>query len=234
MSFFHIPGMAADDPDLPSISDTLLAHYRADLGVTKDGSNLVSTWADQSGNSRDLTQGTASHQPLWVDDGINGKNVIRGDGVDNRLLYTPSVVSQPWHTFVVFTPITYIAYGILVTHNDADSNPGFLNSASGSSPNIYQNAGAATGNPVSATLGTDWLIHGYWSGASSYLVLNDGSQQGATNPGTNSFSGLGVHGHATGVYGNQDIAEIAIYDTEVTSSALTTLEDYFNTRYSLW
>ena len=38
---------------------------RSDLGLTLNGSN-VTTWADQSGNSRELTQGTDSRPPSEV------------------------------------------------------------------------------------------------------------------------------------------------------------------------
>ena len=39
---------------------------KADAGITKDGSDLVSSWADQSGNGRDMTQATGANQPTWT------------------------------------------------------------------------------------------------------------------------------------------------------------------------
>lgn len=46
----------------PARLSSLAAWYRADLGVTLNGSN-VSAWADQSGNGRHATQGTGAEQP---------------------------------------------------------------------------------------------------------------------------------------------------------------------------
>jgi hypothetical protein len=56
----------------------------ADMGVTYDGSNLVATWADQSGNGWDATQSTGGNKPLLVAGAWNGaKPVIRFDGVNS-------------------------------------------------------------------------------------------------------------------------------------------------------
>ncbi len=45
----------------------------------------VSTWADQSGNGNDVSQGTGASQPTWVDAQVNGLPVVRFDGVDDVL-----------------------------------------------------------------------------------------------------------------------------------------------------
>ena len=74
-------GFASNIP----VTANLRLHYRSDLGVTKDGGDLVSNWADQSGNGDDLVQATGTNQPLWVDTAMNGYPVIRADGVDNWL-----------------------------------------------------------------------------------------------------------------------------------------------------
>jgi hypothetical protein len=60
----------------------LVAWFMADVGVTKDGSNRVSNWADQSGNSRDAVQATAANKPLWMPGMVNGKPVLRFEGGD--------------------------------------------------------------------------------------------------------------------------------------------------------
>jgi hypothetical protein len=44
----------------------------AGIGVTKDGSNLVSIWEDSSPGGNDAAQVTAGNRPLWVDAAING------------------------------------------------------------------------------------------------------------------------------------------------------------------
>ncbi len=49
---------------------------KADDGVTADGSNNVSAWADQTGNYT-VTQGTGGSQPTYVASDINGKPALR-------------------------------------------------------------------------------------------------------------------------------------------------------------
>lgn len=63
----------------------LLAWYRADLGITLNGST-VSAWADQSGNGHHLTQGTATNQPLFEAAGLGGQPSVYFDGVDNFMI----------------------------------------------------------------------------------------------------------------------------------------------------
>jgi hypothetical protein len=49
--------------------------FKADAGVTYDGSNNVSAWADQSGNVRDATS-SGGNQPLYVASGQNSLPII--------------------------------------------------------------------------------------------------------------------------------------------------------------
>jgi|TARA_R100000656_G_C3931787_1_gene124970 hypothetical protein len=220
------------DASLPVITDTLLAHYRADLGVTKDESNLVSVWADQSDNGYDLLQDTAGDLPTWVASGIGGKNTIRGDGT-GTFMNAVFTKAQPYHLFVIINQISWSGSptSVIVGGIINDTHPAFIQRTS--SPQIQQNAGTATGNAISPALGVDSLIHGYWSGANSYLVLDTGAQQGATNPGTIGITALTVFGKDDSHYANVDIAEICLYATEVDGDDLTTLQDYFNLRYTL-
>lgn len=44
---------------------------RSDLGITKDGSNNVTAWADQSGSGNNATQWTALTRPTWQTNILN-------------------------------------------------------------------------------------------------------------------------------------------------------------------
>ena len=60
---------------------------KADAGITKDGSDYVSVWADQSGNGNDAVQATGASQPLWVDGQLNGEPVLRFDGSNDFMSF---------------------------------------------------------------------------------------------------------------------------------------------------
>lgn len=58
---------------------------KADAGVTKNGSDLVELWEDQSGSGNHVEQTTEANRPTWIDDLANGLPGIDFDGVDNFL-----------------------------------------------------------------------------------------------------------------------------------------------------
>jgi predicted esterase len=57
---------------------------KADAGVTKDAGNVVSAWADQSGNKMDATSPSPSARPLFVAHAVHGKPAMRFDGLQGH------------------------------------------------------------------------------------------------------------------------------------------------------
>lgn len=70
----------------PSVVATSL-WVKADEGVIKT-SNSVTSWTDFSGNSRNLTVGLEGTSPLYVENALNTKPIIRFDGNTNYLTNT--------------------------------------------------------------------------------------------------------------------------------------------------
>jgi hypothetical protein len=64
----------------------LAVWLRADAGTVINGSGL-SQWMDQSGNNRNATQSTGASQPTLVNGVINGRPVVRFDGVNDFLTF---------------------------------------------------------------------------------------------------------------------------------------------------
>ncbi|HEY4301165.1 MAG TPA: LamG-like jellyroll fold domain-containing protein, partial [Candidatus Didemnitutus sp.] len=74
----------------PSVATGLRAWYRADFGVTKDGSNAVSAWADLSGGGFHVLQtGDPSRQPEWETSAFNGHPAVTFNG--SAALVTPGL-----------------------------------------------------------------------------------------------------------------------------------------------
>jgi len=77
------------------------AWFRYGVGITVTGAG-VSTWADQSGNGRDLLQGTDTNRPA-----LQADSSILFDGVDNFLKTAGFTFNQPETVYVVFKAITF-------------------------------------------------------------------------------------------------------------------------------
>lgn len=75
---------SAPPPFSPTDIAGLKLWLKADAGVTLNGST-VSQWDDQSGNGNHASQSTASYQPTFVANQLNGKPVLRFDGSNDFL-----------------------------------------------------------------------------------------------------------------------------------------------------
>jgi hypothetical protein len=223
-------GRTAAGPPIPTTD--LATHFRADLGVTKDGSNFVSAWVDQVG-SRDLAE--ATNKPLWVASGVNGHPVIRGDGSNDLLSESDGAIDVPYHIFCVFNQVTWIEEGTLWGSNAASGSS--VSGKSGSTtPNIEFRSGGA-GAAISATLGTFFLgiVLGKSGAAANFLSLNDGTPAAGVGTTVSITTGIRLFDDGGGpTPGNFEIAEWAYYSAEQTGSALVDVKNYFNSKYSLY
>jgi hypothetical protein len=90
----------------------LLAHVGA-------GNGFVTTWYDQSGNARNLTQATAGNQPRIVISGVlqtlNSKPIIPFNGTSDFLATAASVISTDFGIFGVGNTPTGATNGVLLT-----------------------------------------------------------------------------------------------------------------------
>jgi|GEM_PF-5208505 len=86
------------------LPDNIAIWLKSDVGVVANGSNQVSQWQDQSGNDRHYSQVASTvYQPVLVEDIINGRPVLRFDGVNDWLDYTAAQGTNTESTyFIVF------------------------------------------------------------------------------------------------------------------------------------
>lgn len=89
-------------PYVPPPPAAPIAWYKADVGVTYDGSDLVSAWADQSGNSYDATVYDAGYEPLYVPNHYNSLPWIYFNpdlsNDEKKLLITPAILPLNYDT----------------------------------------------------------------------------------------------------------------------------------------
>ena len=138
----------------------LTGWWKSDIGVTADGLNRVSAWADQSGNNFTLVQGTDGLKPIYTSGVQGGLPALVFDGSDDYMRVT----------FALSQPFTVIIAGRL-SSNDASDR--FLMAGSGSltileafsqTYRMFANGTVATGN-IRSTNNTIWCMR--FNGVSS-------------------------------------------------------------------
>lgn len=226
----HLIGFGAyqDASFTPASVASLVAWYRADLGVTI--ATGVSQWADQSGNGYHMAQATGGNQPAYsASGGPNSQPCIAFTAASSHFMSSSSFasVSQPFKIFWVGKD----------TQDGTDR--GAIGETSGTRNDIWDSRNTGWGTYAGGTQQYLAVSSGSWhmfeyfqSGASSVKRL-DGSDNSAS-PGTNGFTNLnfGKSGTLTS-YATVSLAEWCLYSTAPTGSDLTNLRSYFNTRYGL-
>jgi hypothetical protein len=225
------PSGAVDPP-----ATGLLARWRADLGVTLT-SSAVSTWADQSGNGRNLTQGTAGNRPTVTAGAINGHPAIAFT-TDQFLENLSFNLSQPFSVVCVARPDTAdTTWHVIVGDATGFTYTNFAWDA-------QYSGGGTTGSwtiYAGSTLNdTSYVSPGSWSWAIGNI---DGSSSTIYQNGTLRASGDGGSLGTTGVYVSKLvdalggfgglIAEILIYDHVLSGTERTTLASYVSGQYAL-
>lgn len=214
---------------LPTDISGLKIWLKSDVGITKDGGNLVSTWADQSGEGNDEVQASGTRQPLLVDNQLDGKPTVRFDGVDNRMKAVGFVWTQPESIYIVFKQITWNnGDGIF----DGDANSGGKLQQAGSTPNLIIDAGTALGNGSTFALGSFKIATVIFNGVNSVFQEGD-SAESTGDTGSNDMNGivLGATGVGASLFGNIEIVEFIGYQGAHTAQNRTDVKAYLASRY---
>lgn len=135
------------------------------------GDGFVTTWYDQSGNTKNAAQATAINQPRIVNAGtldiVNGKTAVLGDGINDTLRNATLSLTNPVSIFTVVDKVGNTgAFGLFGT--GGGQHGCFLLSATGYS--LYQNGPSFSPDynnnnqsllvAKTATTGTNWEIYG--------------------------------------------------------------------------
>jgi alpha-tubulin suppressor-like RCC1 family protein len=212
---------------------------RGDAGVTSDVSNVVSQWADGSGNSFHAYQMYPSYGPLVVPNAASGKPVLRFDGT-NKLLDLPNFMSgkTAGEMFVVMR-----------TSATQPDWPGFMTIGTGGEPwsggsaypsqsgTITDDFGSNTqhGTPKPIQDLSQLHIYNAVSTATEWTDRVNGLLHFTTATNTVSFSSsprLGYgYGAVTSGFFAGDFAEILIFDRALSIADRKSVEAYLSSKY---
>lgn len=195
-------------------------------GVTKDGSNGVSVWA----NKLLVTASDLDHigptKPLWESDGI------LFDGDFDGMWSDAFPYEQPEMIYLVIKQITWSDYGFFF--DGIPGNTGVVEQATGTvSPNIVAYAGTESTPSGALALDTWGIVRVLFNGASSKLIVNN------EIPITGNFGALDMNGvtlakFGSGAYnGHIKIAEAIFRQVDEAAGDEALIYNYLKSKYGL-
>lgn len=216
---------------------------KSNAGITKDGSNYVGTWADQSGGGRNVTQSTQNYKPLWVNNVVNGYPVIRFAGNDDVLKTASGVRPINGTTaFTTFTVNKWISFTLTNSYqrmwwegSTSTTNGYGLYINSATTPKIKASWGSSSG--LMTDSGTEALGKWYQTittyDQSNHKMWVNGAYIGsAAKTGSNINTGvLNVGNYNTNNQGfNGDMTELLMYNRVLASSEQAQVQAYLNAK----
>lgn len=200
--------------------------YAADSLALADGT-AVSSWTDKSGATRHATQATGANQPLFKTAIVNGKPVLRFDGINDYLSLPNTVAAQP---------ITVVA--VLNSVSDAGQRAWL-----GANNVIFYKNGS---NPPAVFAGASLTGTGSISGAfhiascvlngSSSAVYLDNANVASGNGGASvpaSAITIGINGPGGGFVWSGDIAELVVFGAALTAGQLVGVHQQLAAKYAI-
>ena len=208
----------------------LIARYRADTNVT--GTSQVSDWGDMSGNSHNLTQGTAGNRPALVSSSINGQPVIRFTRANSHFLARASspTISQPYTMAIVLQGSTHPgAQEWVASTASAGQFSGILMS-SDAKVSVYADATVIKGGAFN----TNAHCHIFHAFSSFSKLYSDNTQVASGTPGGTGIGGIRIGTQSAGSeFWNGDVAELLLYDHLLDSTDMTAMAQYVFDRYAI-
>jgi hypothetical protein len=186
------------------------------LWLSDTGSD-PSVWSDESGNSRHAVQATIANQPSIVTGALNGRQVRRFDGVNDRLV-TPSFAHYSVFAVMKWTGgSTFTTYAGIYT---AGSNATLLGGIYTS--NLYSEAGPTP----------------YVNGVQTY-ACGDLSLPKLVSTSLTGLTGVGVIGldrdyDELNRFWVGDIAEVYVLPYAATTAQRQDVETWLNTKYAIY
>ncbi|MBC7915726.1 MAG: hypothetical protein H7Y07_16580, partial [Pyrinomonadaceae bacterium] len=222
---------------------------RADTGLTLSVDSVVTSWQDLSPSNILFSSPSAAQQPVWRDSAnyINNKPTIHFDGVNDALLSQTNLSLGNNKTTILLVAKINVKtfYGHLACYgagNAGDWNLRLVdNSGRLSLTNAESNNGAGVnaGSPIGITSDLSnepytFLLASIDPATSIFTIeenfelKSSASQQFSFAP-SNPFS-LGYRDGA--LFANMDLAEIMIFNEELSSAEWDDLKTYLQYRYS--
>ncbi len=223
---------------LPSVSGSLLLHLDATEITGLDDGDKVPTWEDLSSPAYDVTQTDVNNQPIYIENGLKGKPVVRFDGSSDLLTNATIDLTTGTTVFIVARAASLSQpnnSGIFATAlSQPEQSWQIALNANNTYSFRYTNDSDVTGNNVNfGTVTTDptlfTVVIGTPDGAFCYL---NGSQQfNATDITQSAYSQFRVGANRAAQRFHGDVAEILVYESVLIQSDIELIEEYLREKW---
>lgn len=232
----------------PSMISTALWLDAADVATVTLNGSTVSQWNDKSGNSRHVSQATASQQPTWNATGLNSKPILTFDG-SNDVLLNASVGASGLSNVTIISVFKQISGDGSEDHQinigqtgTSGKVRGFYRQPLGS---FLQFGGwsSIASSTLSLDVGGTHHIFGFansaLSGTGNMLLMKDGETQTLTTSAAldttlDGFSVGSLQGAAiSSYYSNISVAEIVVLYSSIATLVRQKLEGYLAHKWGL-
>ena len=210
----------------PADIGNLHAWYDASQITGLSDGEAVSVWPDASGNGRDANGASA---PLFKTGILNGKPVVRFDGVDDVLQ------TGAWTAIAQPNTIFFVGSGI-----GADNQYAFDGISDGNRHILYAYGGntimyGGTDGPTINGQSPDvFIYHMRFDEASSVLHRAGGAAVSGLTIGNEALTGLTIGARFSArSFNDGDIAEIIVYNASLTLEEINDVGGYLSTKYGL-
>lgn len=209
----------------------LYAWFRSDLGVSIVGSG-VATWADQSGNARDVTQGTDPNRPGWSasDALFGGKPALTWAGAQ-WLDGSAWNIAQPFTVYVAGQAGTFADWKTFLDYNGTGAR-----TIVRADPTHAFATFAGTANVLSANVSGPSLMAAVFNGASSAHYVNSLTAGGTSSPGSGGLGTPRIGAGPGGVYPLQStsrLCEIVVVSGADSAAQREQMFRYLSRRYGI-
>jgi hypothetical protein len=208
------------------VTNGLVLHLDASAIQGLNTNDPVSQWDDLSGNGHHAIQNTEVNQPVFIADGLNGKPVVRFDGIRTYLETAPfsSSLDQPNTVIIVWKTRT-------------SSTQFAIDGITSSRNSIFQRINeiaffAGTSQEYIRSTPFDWLVTTALFGGPNSEIWENGESKATGNTGSSSLTGALIGSrYEYRNFLNGDIAEILIYNRSLSFSERSQVEFYISKKY---
>jgi hypothetical protein len=225
-----------DASDAASILDADGDNAATGTGGANDGfSGSVSTWEDKSSSNFDVTAAGAAERPTYSLGTLNGLNTVTFDGGTDRLTnMLASIPGDDFSTFIVFNRTTTVGRdAVFEMGQNPDRNGWFINEANNGKINYYLNGSFY--NYTSSYVAGQYSLVSTVHNTNTINLYRDATNEVSTAGGVRTATtGIFVGDDSTS--GDQlqgNIAEIIVYDRDLTADERHDVETYLAAKWGL-